>query len=102
MESALLMTTKLATRNVHFPSKMCIAKCLFPIPARCLCNTGFAVDPSNSSSCVDFDECLEHTNSCQQRCVNSPGSFRCDCQEGYTVSREDPAACVPIEEEKQR
>ncbi len=52
------------------------------IPPRCLCRSGFMVDPSDSFRCIDFDECKEHTNSCQQRCVNSVGSYRCDCHEG--------------------
>uniref|UniRef100_A0A3P9NU60 Fibulin 2 n=1 Tax=Poecilia reticulata TaxID=8081 RepID=A0A3P9NU60_POERE len=42
----------------------------------------------------DRDECLNYgSNICNQRCVNTPGSFRCECYPGY-VLQEDASTCA--------
>uniref|UniRef100_A0A3B3UTV0 Fibulin 2 n=1 Tax=Poecilia latipinna TaxID=48699 RepID=A0A3B3UTV0_9TELE len=42
----------------------------------------------------DRDECLKYGSSiCNQRCVNTPGSFRCECYPGY-VLQEDASTCA--------
>lgn len=34
---------------------------------------------------VDIDECANpNTNSCEQNCINIPGSYNCSCPQGYT------------------
>lgn len=55
-----------------------------PGSRRCLCRAGFAPDPGDpdGAACVDFDECAEDANSCQQTCANSPGSYSCGCYDG--------------------
>ena len=35
--------------------------------------------------CVDVNECLNKNGGCDQRCVNSPGSFNCICNAGYEL-----------------
>lgn len=43
---------------------------------------------------IDYNEC-EVFGSCDQKCVNSPGSYRCLCGEGYTL--EDKGTCRNID-----
>ena len=42
---------------------------------------------------LDVDECLRpaseystYSNHCNQRCINTPGSYYCDCHEGFELS----------------
>ena len=32
---------------------------------------------------VDIDECVTGTHSCQQRCINTEGSYNCFCYGGF-------------------
>ena len=34
----------------------------------------------------DVNECTVNNGGCQQRCVNTPGSFRCECNSGYSLN----------------
>jgi hypothetical protein len=46
--------------------------------------------------CQDVDECAEGTASCDQICINEPGSFTCQCREGFQLVRAragSPPAC---------
>ncbi|XP_055612398.1 fibrillin-1 [Uranotaenia lowii] len=50
----------------------------------CSCREGYVVNKTNLSSCLDHDECLVPAdNNCQQKCVNTIGSFNCECFPGY-------------------
>lgn len=78
----------------------------------CNCNTGYTLD-GNGRSCngtsklsavlsntfflflvssfifsrTDIDECRSTTtNSCQQMCTNTPGSYTCSCGTGYRLN----------------
>ena len=42
----------------------------------------------------DFDECSSNNGGCEQRCVNSHGSFRCMCQIGKYVLAENGRNCA--------
>ena len=42
---------------------------------------------------TDVDECFLGTDTCQESCLNNPGSYRCHCREGYTVDT-DGSTCV--------
>ena len=35
--------------------------------------------------CIDTNECSEKNGGCDQRCVNSPGSFSCSCNVGHEL-----------------
>jgi len=37
--------------------------------------------------CQDVDECAEGIASCDQICINEPGSFTCQCREGFQLVR---------------
>ena len=60
--------------------------------AQCFCNSGYKLDPSNNSSCVDRDECQEGV--CSQSCVNTQGSFLCTCYVGHVMGS-DQRTCNP-------
>lgn len=52
----------------------------------CACYAGFVGDGfSNSTGCIDIDECLENTHHCAPTatCVNNPGNYTCDCGIGF-------------------
>ena len=34
---------------------------------------------------VDIDECVEGVNKCEQKCINTIGSYYCDCITGYRL-----------------
>ncbi|RWS09468.1 uncharacterized protein B4U79_12754 [Dinothrombium tinctorium] len=35
--------------------------------------------------CIDINECLDKNGGCDQRCINSPGSYNCLCNIGYEL-----------------
>lgn len=35
--------------------------------------------------CVDINECAKNNGGCDQKCVNSPGSYSCSCNTGYQL-----------------
>ncbi|OIT32886.1 PREDICTED: wall-associated receptor kinase 2-like [Nicotiana attenuata] len=52
---------------------------------RCNCNSGYEGNPYIGSGCQDIDECADpNANSCENICINIPGSYNCSCPEGYT------------------
>lgn len=46
-------------------------------------------------SCVDLDECVEGQHQCQQRCINTFGSFKCGCDDGYHPAH-DWTSCTGV------
>lgn len=34
---------------------------------------------------IDINECLDKNGGCDQRCINSPGSYNCLCNVGYEL-----------------
>ena len=45
----------------------------------------------------DVNECAEETDSCQQRCSNTMGSYSCDCHPGYKLAS-NGLTCNDIDE----
>ena len=39
-----------------------------------------------ASSFIDHDECAMGTDTCDQVCINDPGSFHCACNTGYALA----------------
>jgi len=69
--------------------------------AACTCPpgmSGVAAGPSGETTttlsplCTDMDECALGVHTCEQRCVNTVGSFDCSCEAGYV--RRGAGACV--------
>lgn len=60
-----------------------------PSGPQCSCHAGFTMR-SDSSQCVDDDECSQ--NICSQICANTLGSFTCSCMPGYLL-RLDRTSC---------
>ena len=42
---------------------------------------------------LDIDECKVNNGGCQQRCVNTVGSYQCLCQAGFVLD-EDARKCI--------
>jgi hypothetical protein len=36
-------------------------------------------------TCQDIDECALHIDGCDQKCINTQGSYRCECNRGFTL-----------------
>uniref|UniRef100_A0A1A9UCN5 Uncharacterized protein n=1 Tax=Glossina austeni TaxID=7395 RepID=A0A1A9UCN5_GLOAU len=47
--------------------------------------------------CVDINECSKNNGGCDQKCVNSPGSFACSCNTGYQLYTANGTAGFAIE-----
>lgn len=45
--------------------------------------------------CVDLDECVEGQHQCQQRCINTFGSFKCGCDDGFQPAH-DQTSCTGV------
>ncbi|KAH0632159.1 hypothetical protein KY284_034945 [Solanum tuberosum] len=63
---------------------------------RCACNPGYEGNPYIGPGCQDIDECANpNTNSCEQNCINIPGSYNCSCPKGYTGDgRKNGRGCI--------
>ncbi|XP_033125190.1 uncharacterized protein LOC117123400 [Anneissia japonica] len=49
-----------------------------------------------SRACEDIDECDRNIDSCQQGCVNYPGSYLCFCKSGYQlVANNNTCSSIP-------
>lgn len=35
---------------------------------------------------LDIDECGENFHTCEQTCINDPGSYHCSCNTGYRLN----------------
>ena len=44
---------------------------------------------------VDLEECVEGQHQCQQRCINTFGSFKCSCDDGYQAAH-DQTSCTGV------
>ncbi|KAM8763413.1 uncharacterized protein AB9X84_007807 [Acanthopagrus schlegelii] len=63
---------------------------------RCHCRPGFTL-LDDGRTCRDLDECVEGQHQCQQRCINTFGSFQCSCDDGYQPAR-DQTSCTDVDE----
>ncbi|WAR05343.1 FBP1-like protein [Mya arenaria] len=55
----------------------------------CICLHGYVPDPTNSTRCLDVDECSSQNGLCEQTCTNMPGGYQCSCGEGYLLYEAD-------------
>lgn len=62
------------------------------------CREGFKSSQHDAETCIDIDECQEHSNVCLNgHCENSHGSYHCHCHVGYELSA-DNKTCIDIDE----
>ncbi|CAD5124522.1 DgyrCDS12800 [Dimorphilus gyrociliatus] len=73
------------------------------------CKTGFVINGTNyiacqennnftaSPECIDKDECLVTNHGCQDKCINTIGSYKCECNPGYRL-KNDKKTCEDIDE----
>ncbi|XP_062901651.1 uncharacterized protein LOC134345238 [Mobula hypostoma] len=52
----------------------------------------------DGEKCYDLDECQENTDTCEQICTNTFGSYNCSCEEGYAVNTTNSSMCDDIDE----
>ena len=50
-------------------------------------------DSNDGKTCVDINECLTNTTSCDQICENTEGSFNCACLDGYRLTAGNDSQC---------
>ncbi|XP_070536953.1 fibrillin-1-like [Ptychodera flava] len=68
---------------------------------QCQCDKGYKNDPAGN--CEDCNECRNECfgegeqNRCQQRCLNTEGSYLCSCDPGYTLDG-NGFTCTDIDE----
>ncbi|XP_078482039.1 mucin-like protein [Ciona intestinalis] len=65
----------------------------------CSCRAGFMVDSSNSSNCVNVNECMMNPPVCAAggsaaACLDTEGSYMCACRPGYKM--DGAGVCVDI------
>ena len=49
---------------------------------------------STYASVLDIDECRIANGGCEQKCVNTEGSYKCQCNiPGFTIDSDDPKKC---------
>ncbi|KAG7204450.1 hypothetical protein KM043_004885 [Ampulex compressa] len=77
---------KLTCSRVRFCSHSCRET---PEGAVCSCPPGFEL--INNRTCNEIDECQIY-GTCDQRCVNSVGSYTCACEDGYNL-QENKRTC---------
>ena len=60
---------------------------------QCICPRGYTGD---GFVCEDINECAV-SSPCEQKCINTPGSYVCSCGKGLMIDPSDPmgARCVP-------
>ncbi len=59
---------------------------------RCKCRKGF-----QGRACEeDIDECTTELANCQDRCLNTHGSYRCECLKGFELDPRDNQTCIPL------
>ncbi|GLD55946.1 uncharacterized protein AKAME5_000836100 [Lates japonicus] len=63
---------------------------------QCHCRPGFTL-LDDRQTCRDLDECVERQHRCQQRCINTFGSFMCSCDDGYQLAH-DQTSCADVDE----
>ncbi|XP_072895124.1 uncharacterized protein [Hemitrygon akajei] len=52
----------------------------------------------DGEKCYDLDECQENTDTCEQICTNTFGSYNCSCEVGYAVNATNSSMCDDIDE----
>ncbi|XP_072000223.1 uncharacterized protein [Engystomops pustulosus] len=70
----------------YFNTSSCKQICINVLGGyNCSCIPGYIVNPMNTSSCDDIDECAHITSPCAENaiCINGPGNFTCMCKPGY-------------------
>lgn len=51
---------------------------------QCLCHPGYNLS-SNSTNCLDIDECQSSNAGCSQVYINQPRSYQCYCNSSYSL-----------------
>ncbi|XP_072314215.1 thrombomodulin-like [Eucyclogobius newberryi] len=78
--------------QLHCAQQKCPSVCDQSDKSVCFCPDGYII---NENMCEDIDEC--EMSACEQKCVNTNGSFRCSCFKGFVL--DDRAQCAPTTEE---
>lgn len=92
--------------------KLCEHACKNTIGSyTCSCLPGYKIDPNDTTSCIDVDECAHDQminedpdksfnkgiKYCQGFCTNLDGSYACSCPPGYTLN-DDGKTCDDVNE----
>lgn len=74
-------------KNKYVHSNQCKI-CVYVVLSKCFMMT--------VCMCVDVDECVEGQHQCQQRCINTFGSFKCSCDDGYQPAHDQTCTGVCV------
>ena len=86
-----------ACSTEYCPSLGCQYACrASPTGGECYCGKGKKVG-NDTLSCVDKDEC-EEWGYCDQKCINTDGSYKCQCVDGYRLDA-SLQKCVAIDKD---
>ena len=58
----------------------------------CTCNSGYKLNITDNSTCIDENECKEGSDNCDDDngvCTNTAPGYTCSCEDGYKLETDN-------------